>query len=330
MTVYKSSEAEFSEFKEVEEEASSQRGFGAFFFPQLVTIDKNNAKLQGLQKRESEAISRNVVMEHILSNGEKVVVSDDGLIVVFLKDKQEALSFLNTVLGTAITFGMQTEFLQERDVCHVKYYRQSGHVSIDSYSIQSERMTFCLLRDNPSSEQYQDWLHYPRRLLEPENCKNILDRALEYTTKPELLQDLILAFEGYTLLFREASNGAFLYGWMVVETFLAQLWDEHINSQERTQNEKAALKDFRSWTGYHHIEVFAAIGKIEPPVRDLLNKLRKKRNDIVHKRLSASRKEAASCLRVAVLIVLNRLKNPNSPFSGLEKVDLALEEKQSN
>lgn len=306
----------------------STNGFGAFFFPELVSVDEKDVKLKELQKGKQKSNNRDVVLEHVLPNGEKVVVSDDGLVVVFSENKQKALSFLNTIFATALTLGVQGEFLRDKDVCDVQYYGQSKYLWINSYKIPSERMTFCLLRDNPESAQYEDWRHYPRRLLKPDECKKILDRSYEYTTKPELHEDLLLAFEGYTLLIRDSFKGAFLYGWMIIEVFLAQLWEEYVDSQKRTGDDKKALKDFRSWTGYHHIEIFATIGKISPTVRNLFNRLRKKRNDIVHRKDTAhngesvTKDEAAGCLHVAVVILLNRLKNPDTPFLDLEKTPL--------
>ncbi|MFL6442074.1 MAG: hypothetical protein ACJ702_08970 [Nitrososphaeraceae archaeon] len=54
-----------------------------------------------------------------------------------------------------------------------------------------------------------------------------------------------------------------------------------MDSLQRSKNDKAALKDHRSWTSHHHIEMLSEIRKIDPTVRNLLNKLRKKRNEIV-------------------------------------------------
>jgi hypothetical protein len=315
--------SQYPEFTGIEEQAESAlNAYGAFFFPQLVTIDDQNVKLGDLQSRPWQSHSRDVVIEHLVPNGDKVLVSDDGLVVVFKQNKLDALSFLNTIFATALTFSIQGEFLQERDVCHIQYYPKSRYLWINSYQIPSERMTFSLLRDNPSSGQHEDWRQYPRRLLKPDEFRRIADRAYEYTTKPELHDDLILAFESFTLLIREAFNGAFLFGWMIVETFLAKLWKEYVESQKRTSDDKQALRDFRSWTGYHHIEMFAAVGKVNPTVRNLLNRLRKKRNDIVHNRDTVTRDEASGCLRVATVILLNRLKNPDTPFLNLEQTPL--------
>lgn len=109
---------------------------------------------------------------------------------------------------------------------------------------------------------------------------------------------------------------------MITETFLSKLWEEYVNSlKARTSEERDSLTNHRSWTSHHHVEMFAVIGKINMTVRNLFNKLRKIRNDIVHKKRPVTRDEARGCLRVAIVIILNRL-NSQDPFLNLEQNNL--------
>ena len=101
---------------------------------------------------------------------------------------------------------------------------------------------------------------------------------------------------------------------MIVETFLARLWDEYVDSLERTKNDKDALKDFRSWTSYHYIEMFSVLGKITGETRDILNSSRKKRNQVVHERREVDKQEAYDCLNMARKILRNRIETPDKPF----------------
>jgi hypothetical protein len=70
------------------------------------------------------------------------------------------------------------------------------------------------------------------------------------------------------------------------------------------------------------MEMLSIVGKIKnSTVRKLFNNLRKLRNDVVHNRKDISIEEARACLRAAVIIMLNRLRNQD-PFLDLEKNDL--------
>ena len=54
----------------------------------------------------------------------------------------------------------------------------------------------------------------------------------------------------------------------------------------------------------------------------MLNKLRKKRNAIVHERDSITSDESFGCLRVAVVIIINRMNDLENPFSKIEENNL--------
>jgi len=302
----------------------SYSGFGAFIFPEPVTLSDDSGTLRNLEELNLDPSprSRQVALTHEI-NGKPIIVSDDGFVGVFMPE-EEAKSFLNTILATLLTRGIQGQFLQDNDLCGFKWYPDRNQIWLDRISIPSERLLFSLIRDDQNYHLYDLWTKYPRRVLNKDTCKQVLERAFEYTTKPELNKDLILVFEGYTLLFSNANRGAFLYGWMIIETFLEKLWEEYVDSlKDRTRNEKDTLKDYRSWTSHHHIEMFALVGIIQDmTVRNLFNKLRKKRNDIVHKREDVTAEESAGCLRIAMLIILNRLRNEKNPFLELENTQL--------
>jgi hypothetical protein len=185
------------------------------------------------------------------------------------------------------------------------------------------RVRFSLTRDDPNSNQFSSWRNHPRQRLRIDRWKEILERAYDYTTKPDLHNDLILVYEGYTLLLGGAFKGAYLYGWMIIENFLSKLWETYVESLEgRSRDEKKALTNSKNWTSYHDIEMLSIVGKIKnSTVRKLFNNLRKLRNDVVHNRKDISIEEARACLRAAVIIMLNRLRNQD-PFLDLEKNDL--------
>ena len=135
-----------------------------------------------------------------------------------------------------------------------------------------------------------------------------------FRINPNLHNDLMLLFEGYTLYYKDAFVGSFLYGWMIVETFLARLWDEYVDSLDRTRNDKDALTDFRSWTSYRYIEMLSVLEIITGETRDILNRSRKKRNEVVHERKEVDRQEAYDCLDMARKILRNRIETPDNPF----------------
>ncbi len=218
-----------------------------------------------------------MVVEYKNRSGTPVIISDDGFVGVFIKSRQEALSFLNTIFATMVTYGVQGETVQDNDLCGFQWDSNSGLIRITEYNILSMRVRFSLTRDDPESNQFSSWGNHPRTRLKIDRWKEILERAYDYTTKPDLHNDLILVYEGYTLLLGGAFKGAYLYGWMIIENFLSKLWETYVESLEgRSRDEKKALTNSKNWTSYHDIEMLSIVGKIKKStVRKLFNNLTK-------------------------------------------------------
>lgn len=66
-------------------------------------------------------------------------------------------------------------------------------------------------------------------------------------------------------------------------------------------------KESSQLTPHHHIEMLFALNKIDLTNRNFLTKLRTKRNDVIHKRINVNPDEAHWCLRLAMVMILNRM-----------------------
>lgn len=105
---------------------------------------------------------------------------------------------------------------------------------------------------------------------------------------------------------------------MLIETFLGKIWEEYVNTLNRPNQEEKSLKDHRSWTTYHYIEVLSTVGIMQPKVRVLLHKLRKKRNQIVHEKGQVNQDESYWCIRAADSMIKNKRRRFRNPFQGIE------------
>jgi hypothetical protein len=296
-------------------------GIGAFFYPFLVLVSENKPGKHSQELQAPTTPRRRVVkLIHQIPTGEKILISDDGFVGVFDTDKKSARHLLNTIFATAITYGIGSEILTSFDICKFVYDRVHGSILIGYSNGPSERTMFAFQRDDPREKLFHHWRVYKSRTgYHPDVIKKIFNTVSDYIKNPTIRQDLILLLEGYTLYYREAYRGAYLYGWMLVETFLSKFWEEYVKSLKRSQNDKVSLMDNRSWTSYHHIEMFSALEKMSPVVRNLLHALRKKRNHLVHEKMDPDKEEAFECLNLAAIMNMNILRNPSEPFSRVEK-----------
>jgi hypothetical protein len=234
---------------------STRVGFGSFFYPVAITVDDNSTTLG----KPPKCHTRRIAVRHTL-NDIDAFVTDDGFVCLMTEQTESALKLLNAIFAAGIAWGIMNEKVIAKDLCRCSLDNATNTLMITEYCVPSERIMFSLQRDE-EGEKFSDWKEYSRELVNLEKCRGILQMADWFRIRPNLHNDLMLLFEGYALYYKDAFAGSFLYGWMIVETFLARLWDEYVDYLNRTSNDKEALRDFRSWTSYHYIEIFSALGK---------------------------------------------------------------------
>jgi hypothetical protein len=294
-------------------------GIGAFFYPGILAITDK----VGINYLDSELGkppgygARKLVIDHILRNNMRIVASDDGFIGIFKKEITEVLKILNTIFATGITVGVGSEFVIERDLCKFKLTNNNSQIQLDQIGGPSERNCFFFMRDNDS--ELNKWRNYNTRHEAPiKDVKKVLDRSYDFLaakdTNGNLYHDLLLVLEGYSLYYRQAFSGAYVYGWMILETVVDSFWKEYVTTLKISSDDKKKLKESSQWTTQHYIEMLFGLNKINLIQRNLLTKLRKKRNDVMHNKKTANSDEAFWCLRLAAVTTLNRMLSNDNIF----------------
>jgi hypothetical protein len=152
---------------------------------------------------------------------------------------------------------------------------------------------------------------YGRKLAPIQDIKKVLDRSYDYlsakNSKKNVYEDLLLAHEGYTLYYMDAFKGAYVYGWTIIETIIDQMWKEYVITLKISTDDKNKLKESNHWTAHHQIEMLFALKKIDLTNRNFLTRLRKKRNKVIHDKEKVEWDEAFGCLRLAIVMIINRL-----------------------
>jgi hypothetical protein len=290
-------------------------GKGAFFYTEPITIGDNNTALD----KPPEPLMRKILMTCDIQNGDRVMVTDDGFICLFNDNDEQVIKILNTVFASARLFwGVSLDILRIGELCNFEWIPNSGFIRIVGYAFV-ERNIFSLQRDK-NNETFEEWKNKLRKLVRRDEMIQIIKFAYWILQNNDLHMDLILLFDGYTLYHRGAFTASYLYGWMMIETFLSKTWKEYIESLDRPKADKDALSNYNSWTTYNQIEILSAVNKMEPRDRDVLNQLRQKRNSIVHYRKDVDYKNAYYCLNVADKILQNRINTPNTPFIDINKI----------
>jgi hypothetical protein len=285
-------------------------GKWAFFYVEPVTIHPSNSVLGrppphlpvGGPRRKIRLITE-------ADNMGRIMVTDDGFVCFFLEDDHQVIKFLNTVFASArLLCGVIGYIVRLGELCNFDWVPGNQYIDIMGYAL-IERNVISFQRDGDNQT-----FDRPRKLVTPRKMKQTINFANSVLSNKDIHIDLILLFDGFTLHYKEAHTAAYLYGWMMIETFLGKIWNEYVDSMNRSSKDKVSLKEHRTWTTHHHIEMLSAVNKMDDKTRNLLHKLRQKRNSIIHDRKDIGEKEAYNCLLIADQILRNRFNNPNTPF----------------
>jgi hypothetical protein len=229
------------------------------------------------------------------------------------------IKILNTIFASARLFlDIRLDIVRIGELCNFEWISYSEFIRIVGYAFV-ERNIFSLQRDK-NDQSFEEWKNvYNRKLITRDEMIKIIQFAYWILQRNDLHMDLILLFDGYTLYYRGAFTASFLYGWMIIETFLTKIWKEYVDSLDRPQADKNALYAPDTWTTYRYIEKLSAANKMETTIRDVLNRLRLIRNSIVHDTKDVCYKDAYYCLSIGDRILRNRINTPNTPFIDIDK-----------
>lgn len=289
-------------------------GNGAFIYPSITLHETNSRKIElekppGFHKRK-------IILNEKLDDEYRILITDDGFVCPILPDRKKTLEFLNVLFATLDTKFHSARFINRMDLTSFEWEENSDIVDINRViHSQSLRNNFEERRDNESS--FSHWSTLPRIPIDKSMMKALSNVAYRFYKNSKFKEDMLMIGESWGLAFDEMYTASFLFSWMIIENFLEQLWVLHVNTLQRTKNEKSSLKNHNSWTASNYIEVFSMIGQLDKKGYQCLTKLRKIRNGIVHDRKKVGKKESLDCLEVSIVMLYNRLNQIN-PFEDVE------------
>lgn len=289
-------------------------GLGAFVFP-FITVADSDTTLKELPPTKNQNWVRKIALNYEVPSF-RVLVTDDGFIGIASEDTETVRKYLNLVCARLlIDLIVRARIIIERDLCKFSWKSEDDVIEITQMK-PTPRNHIAFERDLASTAHKLNL--FERKLVTPTDMKELLMTAYSYNENPELANDLILIEEGWTLLYNESPRASFLYSWMLIEGFIEKIWDQYIDTLDRSSKDKDELKSSRNWTAYHHIEILSLIGKMNKEARDLITTLRKKRNNIIHEKEKVSNEVASICLATALRIILNPLEGKD-PFWSIGK-----------
>lgn len=289
-------------------------GQGAYFYPPVVIYESDPILQLG---KPTSKFMRKIACDYRNDDGFRVLVTEDGFVCPFVKEKTVALEFLNVLFAVFITKFHRAQFITKQDLS--VFIWEEGSKAVD---INRVRIGYSLRNDLESRRDHEEyfelWKIHRRTPIHKHLMQNLLDIAYRFYKNDEFKNDLILVGESGGMYNDELYGTSLLSSWIIIENLLDKIWNDYIVTLKRTREERDTLKNHRSWTASHHIEALSFAGILKKSNYDCLTKLRKLRNDLLHgKKRKSSKEQAWNALSVAIYMMYNRL-NQTDPFLDVE------------
>lgn len=141
------------------------------------------------------------------------------------------------------------------------------------------------------------------RRVTKEEVQRTFDAAVEVAPKldPGMSAQLV---EACTHRFYGANTESFLNSWFVIERWYSGRWRQWLDSQGVTKKRIERLTEGPDWSFSLSLEALNLAKQMDDEPYRRINRLRKKRNKVIHEGEPVSSKEAGECFEVALEIVL--------------------------
>jgi len=276
----------------------SLRGYGAHFYPPIWVGKRPKLSLEQKTFGSPLPLWSKIVL-NTTYKGSKVIVENDGFIGIAESDMFRAKEKLNEIMAIANLTKIPSYSIKESELAEIK-------INPKSLGISSWTSTTSSLRTKLHEERWHNLSEvvYSERSIIPKNrLLRIIKIAEKVTEKLERKNDLIFILEAFTFFENTEFRQSYIMSWSIIENFIENEWNMLIEEKKIAGKRKDKLKNPISWSTDYILEVLSLSGKIKDKEYELLMKMKKKRNDIIHNGADVSRKEAKECLDLAFLFL---------------------------
>lgn len=284
------------------------KGYGAYFFPPIWVENEPEVSLEDVitERPLTDYYTKPAYQAEL--NNRILLFHKDGLIIIGEEDKNKALRYLNLILSIACLYNYPAFVITENEL---------GDLTIDqdSMKINGPSMSLASLRNLACQERYYGYSNLPivnpyiREIMPLKTLKSIIDLSNKLITnsKEEIINYLNHFLEGYTLFCNAEYSQSLIINWVILEKRLIQLRDKFMVEKNIIGKRRDKLKNVNQWYSDNLIELLNFTKYIDDCEYKKYMDLKKIRNNISHKGVLATKKEAKDCLKFSYIVLSKML-----------------------
>lgn len=238
-------------------------------------------------------------------NDKVVIVESDGFIAVIDEDKDTSIDILNEIMASALICGYNIFSVKESEILRL-------HIDIETNSITWRGFSYFSASNSSKLHEYRQKLSIDSGLQDRSNIsEDELLRIIKQSAiifKDESLKNLLIFFlESFTFLNTSEYSASFILSWTIIEIYLSGLWNRKIKNKGINTSQKKNLTSKMLWPISQKINVFTLMKMITDDEYKTFEKLRKKRNKIIHEGEKCSKDYAKQCLDTARKVLIKEI-----------------------
>lgn len=273
-------------------------GYGTFLYPP-VRFDELPDVTFGARIMGLPALAMPRLVVNTMYKNRKVLVYRDGLLFIGENNIHKATAMLNE-LTSVISFLLTPSFsLKESELGETVIDSNDFKMVRGSMPLISERTR--LFEDRWSQFDKHKWTQ--RKQLSSHELLRVLERAKQIAQEKSIVDNLLLWHEGFTYFENSEYTQCFIMNWIIIEKHIFGLLSEFLQHQLVEKDRAKKLLKSHSWTTDHFLEVLSLSGRLEKGDYKEYMRLKRVRNEIVHKGKRVSQEDAETCLKKCTTII---------------------------
>lgn len=227
----------------------------------------------------------------------KLILTTDGFLSLDVESKEIATAVFNTIMGTALILGIPAFVVRETEIADVNIDPRSMTVGGRITPLTSMRTIL--------SERIPRNFFFPheRSSVSKEKLLEILRKAERIFEHKDKVEQLRFLLEANTHFVNSEYAQSFTMSWIIIEKYVFSLWEQFLKQRKVGGKRKHKLTNPSLWSVDYILETLNLNGILNGNEYKLLNELKKKRNNFIHKGKTISKEDARQCIDLGFNIV---------------------------
>lgn len=249
---------------------------------------------------------------HLVSIEEKVMgqhvkVSSNGSVFVDCDDPYKSRKILNLIMAVSTLNDLEARSLSNRDISAVLKSGYRLNLSLEFEIVSKTKFSFKYrYKSEDVGFGHEDYGKI--RVVSPDLIREILKKADIVSKDARLTNDFLFWIDSETLFLEHRWTESFIFGWVIVERRIKTRW----RSLFRTDSDRRCFKDEPTFKNMINQLLQSEKSGIDRQDLEIISKLYRSRNDLLHEGKEITLKESERCKSVTSRIILNeydRLEN---------------------